>query len=112
LDVSELLGNPLRGRASGGWARGAQLPAARSCPRPGGSMELLAGAETMSLDGRSGAAPLPGLSSPHASAGPLAPGEDAVHSFVKMVARMYLGERVGEWPLPVAAGPQSRNAGA
>jgi Rieske 2Fe-2S family protein len=34
-----------------------------------------------------------GLSSPHAVAGPLAPGEDAVYHFVTTVARGYLGER-------------------
>ena len=34
-----------------------------------------------------------GLSSPHALAGPLAPGEDAVYRFVTTVARGYLGER-------------------
>jgi Rieske 2Fe-2S family protein len=32
-----------------------------------------------------------GLSSPHASAGPLSPAEDAVYSFVTTVARAYLG---------------------
>jgi len=37
-----------------------------------------------------------GLSSPHASPGPLAPDEDAVYSFVTTVARGYLGERVTE----------------
>jgi Rieske 2Fe-2S family protein len=34
-----------------------------------------------------------GLSSPHATAGPLAPGEDSVYEFVTTVARGYLGER-------------------
>jgi Rieske 2Fe-2S family protein len=53
-----------------------------------------------------------GLSSPFASAGPLAPGEDAVHSFVTTVARVYLGERVADWPLPAAAGPEPQSAGA
>jgi Rieske 2Fe-2S family protein len=33
-----------------------------------------------------------GLSSPHFAPGPLAPGEDAVHQFVTMVARGYLGQ--------------------
>jgi glycine betaine catabolism A len=37
-----------------------------------------------------------GLSSPHASPGPLAPDEDAVYAFVTTVARGYLGERVVE----------------
>jgi len=32
-----------------------------------------------------------GLASPHFRAGPLAPNEDAVHQFVTMVARAYLG---------------------
>jgi hypothetical protein len=45
-----------------------------------------------------------GLSSPFASAGPLAPDEDAVYSFVTTVARAYLGERVTERPLPEPAG--------
>ena len=34
-----------------------------------------------------------GLSSPHAIAGPLTPGEDSVYEFVTTVARGYLGER-------------------
>ncbi|MGZ4616347.1 MAG: aromatic ring-hydroxylating oxygenase subunit alpha [Actinomycetes bacterium] len=38
-----------------------------------------------------------GLSSPHFAPGPLAPNEDAVHRFVTMVARGYLGQ-----PLPTA----------
>ncbi len=33
-----------------------------------------------------------GLSSPHASPGPLAPDEDAVYSFVTIIARGYLGQ--------------------
>ena len=33
-----------------------------------------------------------GLSSPHASPGPLAPDEDAVYSFVTTIARGYLGQ--------------------
>jgi Ring hydroxylating alpha subunit (catalytic domain) len=33
-----------------------------------------------------------GLSSPHASSGPLAPDEDAVYAFVTTIARGYLGE--------------------
>jgi Rieske 2Fe-2S family protein len=33
-----------------------------------------------------------GLSSPHFAPGPLAPSEDAVHQFVTMVARGYLGQ--------------------
>jgi len=37
-----------------------------------------------------------GLTSPHASPGPLAPDEDAVYAFVTTVARGYLGERVVE----------------
>ncbi len=37
-----------------------------------------------------------GLSSPHASPGPLAPDEATVYSFVTTVARGYLGERVVE----------------
>ena len=39
-----------------------------------------------------------GLASPFASAGPLAPDEDAVYSFVTTMARAYLGERVAERP--------------
>jgi glycine betaine catabolism A len=39
-----------------------------------------------------------GLASPFASAGPLAPDEDAVYSFVTTMARVYLGERVTERP--------------
>jgi Rieske 2Fe-2S family protein len=35
-----------------------------------------------------------GLASPHAVPGPLSGREDAVHTFVSMVARGYLGERV------------------
>jgi Rieske 2Fe-2S family protein len=37
-----------------------------------------------------------GLTSPHASPGPLAPDEDAVYAFVTTVARGYFGERVTE----------------
>ena len=33
-----------------------------------------------------------GLASPQASPGPLAPDEDAVHSFVTTIARGYLGQ--------------------
>ena len=36
-----------------------------------------------------------GLASPHFRPGPLAPSEDAVHQFVAMVGRGYLGEPVG-----------------
>jgi Rieske 2Fe-2S family protein len=43
-----------------------------------------------------------GLSSPHAAAGPLAPYEDAVYSFVTTVARGYLGERVTERTVALA----------
>jgi Rieske 2Fe-2S family protein len=39
-----------------------------------------------------------GLASPHASAGPLAPEEDAIYSFVTTVARGYQGTRVTERP--------------
>ena len=39
-----------------------------------------------------------GLSSPHASPGPLAPDEDAVYAFVTTVARGYRGERVAGTP--------------
>jgi Rieske 2Fe-2S family protein len=43
-----------------------------------------------------------GLSSPHARPGPLSPAEDAVYSFVTMIARGYLGQPV--WNLdPVLA---------
>jgi phenylpropionate dioxygenase-like ring-hydroxylating dioxygenase large terminal subunit len=35
-----------------------------------------------------------GLTSPHASPGPLAPSEDAVYSFVTTIARSYLGQSV------------------
>ena len=35
-----------------------------------------------------------GLSSPHASPGPLSPAEDAVYSFVTTIARGYLGQPV------------------
>jgi Rieske 2Fe-2S family protein len=35
-----------------------------------------------------------GLSSPHASPGPLSPAEDAVYSYVTAIARGYLGEPV------------------
>jgi len=34
-----------------------------------------------------------GLASPHFRPGPLAPGEDAVHRFVALVGRAYLGHR-------------------
>jgi Rieske 2Fe-2S family protein len=40
-----------------------------------------------------------GLGSPFAAPGPLSPDEDAVYSFVTTVARGYLGNRVGEWPV-------------
>ena len=43
-----------------------------------------------------------GLSSPHAAPGPLAPGEDAVYSFVTTVARGYLGERPAFRPADVS----------
>jgi len=43
-----------------------------------------------------------GLSSPHALPGPLAPGEDAVYSFVTTVARGYLGERPAFKPAGVS----------
>ena len=39
-----------------------------------------------------------GLSSPFASAGPMAPEEDAIYSFVTTVARGYQGTRVTERP--------------
>jgi Rieske 2Fe-2S family protein len=39
-----------------------------------------------------------GLGSPFASAGPMAPEEDAIYSFVTTVARGYLGTRVSELP--------------
>jgi Rieske 2Fe-2S family protein len=34
-----------------------------------------------------------GLSSPHATPGPLTPGEDCVYELVTTIARAYLGER-------------------
>jgi Rieske 2Fe-2S family protein len=46
-----------------------------------------------------------GLASPFASAGPLAPDEDAVYSFVTTVARGYRGDRVGEWAAAPARTP-------
>ncbi|HEV2374237.1 MAG TPA: aromatic ring-hydroxylating dioxygenase subunit alpha [Streptosporangiaceae bacterium] len=46
-----------------------------------------------------------GLSSPHAAPGPLSDREDAVHHFVAMVARGYLGEPV--WNLGQTGGPAS-----
>ncbi|MFG1921002.1 SRPBCC family protein [Cryptosporangium sp. NPDC048952] len=76
-------------------------------------MDLRENATTMSLDGRSGGAPIPGLddhrlrtgrqdwaacesvqrgmASVRYVPGPLAPDEDGVHRFVMMVARKYLG---------------------
>jgi glycine betaine catabolism A len=44
-----------------------------------------------------------GLSSEHASPGPLSPDEDAVYQFVTMVGRAYLGERVWNQKASTAA---------
>lgn len=48
-----------------------------------------------------------GLSSPHAVPGPLSPDEDAVYSFVTMIARGYLGQPTWNTdPVGTAAGNQ------
>jgi Rieske 2Fe-2S family protein len=44
-----------------------------------------------------------GLSSPHARPGPLSPDEDAVYQFVRMVARVYQGERAWTAGVPEPA---------
>jgi Rieske 2Fe-2S family protein len=47
-----------------------------------------------------------GLANPHFRPGPLAPNEDAVYRFERLIARAYLGERPGG-PAPVPPAPSS-----
>lgn len=51
-----------------------------------------------------------GLASPHFRPGPLAPNEDAVHRFVAMVARGYLGDESSVGPLGCQSRPSRESA--